>query len=459
MTSPYSAMALTVLGGAREIGANCYCLELGKTRVLLDVGLHPKRQGVQALPDFSAIRGEVDAIFISHAHLDHIGALPVALKYFPTAPVFTTRTTSLLTMRMLRNAVAVSRLYHDGALGKPLYTQGQVEAVADVMRAQALGKAWELDTRSQPCPPRITFYPAGHVLGAAGILIEYDGRRLFYTGDTCATDQYLCRAAQYPLGSMDTLLLDSTHGADIDSYLTDAQQLFHQATEQLGRFISQVAQKGGSILIPVFALGRAQEIIGVLSHLKERGSIPRLPLFVSGLAHAFCRIYDTLDTEGFRQHSSFTFNKVDYQVLEYRALTPELLKQPCILALSSGMMSPNTSSYILAQWMLPDPKHGVAFVGFLDPDSPGYRLAHAQPGSKIPFGLKRPIEVACAVKQFPFTAHSHASQLVDLVGRLRPGKVVLVHGEAQAVGNLQARLIHHGFNAVVAEQGETINVV
>jgi Cft2 family RNA processing exonuclease len=449
-------LALTVLGGAREIGANSYHLDLGGAGLLLDAGTHPKLAAAEALPDLDTVPGEVDAILLSHAHLDHVGAIPVVLQRFPAARLFMTAPTSLLAIRMLRNAVAVSR----NRDGKPLFSHDHVEWMEQVASTLEPGRPTTLETVGRQ-RPQVTFLGAGHVLGAAGILVEHRDRRFFYTGDTCATGQYICGPAQYPDGPIDLLLMDSTHGADPEPDLSRDRRGFGRAAADLGRFIADVAGRGGSVLLPVFALGRTQEILGVLSDLARRGRIPPLPIYISGLAHAICRMYDATRRASERRKPSLRLEDLGYTVLDpNRARGPALLREPCILAVSSGMMMPDTTSNLLAQRMVPDVKHGIGFVGYLDPECPGARLVQAGEGGEVRLGATADegqlLPVVCSVRQFGFTAHSRASQLLQMVRELKPRRTVLVHGDGEAVDRLEAHLTAEGFEAQAAEVGATI---
>jgi cleavage and polyadenylation specificity factor subunit 3 len=452
-----SSLSLTVLGGAREIGANSVYLGLGGDQgVLLDAGLHPKRHGRAALPDFDAAPGDVEEILISHAHLDHVGALPAALHRFPRSRVYMSGPTSLLAVRMLRNAVSISRS-HAASPADVLYGDSQVEWVEQVLRTQEPGHTFALGHIAGEAP-KITFFSSGHLLGACGVLVEHRGRRLFYSGDTCATAQQICSAARYPRSGVDVLLLECTHGADADSELAVDQRSFERARRELASFICTVAERGGSLLIPVFALGRAQEILGVLHALVSKGSIPALPIYTSGLAHAINRIYDATRTGSERRQPELRLEDTGYRLLD-----PErdgaALHRPSILAVTSGMMYPSTSSHTLASAVLPEPKHGIAFVGYLDPDSPGHRVAHAAIGETVDLGGDAgPVRVACSVRHLGFTAHSRASQLLKTVADLRPERVVLVHGESDSAERLAHRLHATGVDVTIAEPGVTLDV-
>lgn len=449
-------LSLTVLGGGQEIGANSYLLDFGGRGVLLDSGMHPKRQGLEALPNFGAVQSEVTNIFITHAHLDHVGSLPVAIKNFPRARAYMTNPTAMLAVRLLRNALAVARSRSQGRL-PPLYTGDQVDWIENVLCTLRFKQPLALE-KINGTAPQVTFYNAGHLLGAAGILLEYEGQRIFYTGDTSASRQWICCPADYPTGPIDVLILDSTHGADHEPNLSRDEQNFVTASEELGRFIQEVTARGGSVLIPVFAMGRCQEILGVLQSLKKTGAISsELPVFISGLARSVCRIYDNLREQSERLNSDFVLEDTRYQLLETQQLEqPDLLERPAIYAITSGMMYEGTSSHTLACKMVGDDRHGVAFVGFLDPDSPGYRLSMAAPGQQVDLGRKaNAIKVAATVRHFNFTSHSRLSQTIKTVQQLKPRRVLLVHGDEEATKLQAASLNELGFSTTLGEAGKT----
>lgn len=449
------AITLRVLGGGSEIGANSYFLGLGSgAGVLLDAGTHPKLHGAEALPAFEGA-GDVDveAILVSHAHLDHVGALPVALRRFPRARVYMTGPSSLLAIRMLRNAASLSRHTRDRRGVEPLFTHDHVEWVEQVVWAQDSDEPFELHWA--PGRPRVTFLGAGHLLGAVGLLVEHHGRRVFYSGDTCATAQYICGPARYPRGPVDALVMDSTHGADEEGPASRESRAFGRSMTELGQFICAVAGRGGSVLMPVFAMGRAQEMLGVLHELRRRGRIPALPIYLSGLAHAVGRIYDATRRNSERRHPGLRLEELPYQVLDpAQTADPRLLDEPAIFALTSGMMNPGTGSHMLAGRVLGEPRHGVAFVGYVDPDSVGFRVANSAQDEAVDLGERvGPVRVACSVRRFAFTAHSRSGQLVETVRRMEPRRVVLVHGDDEAQQRLQERIEAHGISVERARPG------
>ena len=193
-----------------EIGANCYALTLADRTVILDSGMHPKQEGVLALPDFAQLgtsrlaegRGPASAIFLSHAHHDHIGSLPILTRNLPSAPVFTTVATAVLGEIMLHNSVNVMSRQREenGLMEYPLFTHREVDHSVKQWQRVPLDRAFALDGERATGNEAVTFefFDAGHVLGAAGVLFRAEGRTVFYTGDVNFNDQTIREAPASP---------------------------------------------------------------------------------------------------------------------------------------------------------------------------------------------------------------------------------------------------------------------
>ena len=212
--------------------------------------------------------------------------------------------------------------------------------------------------------------------------------------------------------------------------------------------------------MPIFAMGRAQELVAMLHSLKAARHIPDMPLYLSGLAHAICRIYDATGGETPRGERNPRLGETGYKVIHpERLANPKLLARPSLLALTSGMMVHGTSSHLMTRAITAEPRNGVAFVGYVDPSTPGHALAEASQDQIIDMGGEvGPVRVACPVQRFQFTAHSRASQLVDTVKRLAPAHVVLVHGDDAAVETLAGRLAPLVPRVTVAEPRARIDI-
>src|SRR4051794_38404666 len=208
-------MRIINLNPDSDIGASAWFVEIEGHRLLMDAGIHPKREGHDALPRFDLIKNEeLDAIAISHCHHDHVGSLPVALRYFPKAQVLMSELSYFLVERVLHNSVNVMMRQRDelGIREYPLYTHDEVDDIAYLFEGFKYNREvpWASpDRRESEFPsPTLEFYDAGHALGSAGIMVRGQKETLFYSGDVCFHDQTILRAARFEDVQADVLILE-----------------------------------------------------------------------------------------------------------------------------------------------------------------------------------------------------------------------------------------------------------
>lgn len=430
-TSP--SISFTVLGGAGEVGASCFQVCVDGHALLLDCGTHPKKDGYETLPAFDLINKAPDAALISHAHIDHCGAVPYLMKQFPLTRVYSTIPTVRMMDRMLHNSASVMELLakERGIKGYPLYNHGDVEYAMRSVRGFDLGVNFSL---RMPTPVKATFHHAGHVLGSASILLRMPGHTLYYTADICETDQELMGGYR-PVGMdtpIDTLVVESTRGATEEHRIA----VYSEETRRLGRAIKQVLENGGVVLIPCFALGRTQELLNVLARLQEEERIPQVPIYASGLGRAIYELYD-LYADHLRPGANLRpldqFLRVG-NVYDARKVD-ELIAEPAIIVATSGMMIENTPSAMIAREMVQENRHGIFFVGYLDQETLGYKLLHSEPGDALPFTLRgEPIEIVLDnIERFDFSSHAPRQALKAIVDRIQPKNVIYVHGDEEAI--------------------------
>ena len=421
------------MGSGSEIGANSYLITCGSEQIVLDCGLHPKLEGRPALPDLAPLRGDPAAVIVSHAHIDHCGAVPYLLKQCPATVCYSTQATLNLMDRMLHNSVAVmgTLSLERGISDYPLYRHGDVESV--IRRAYGLSyhREFALDWDSET---RATFIPSGHVLGSAGVLLRMPGHTLYYTSDVCLADQELLGGMEFPDGAagIDTLVVESTRGAQEDGHLYN----FQSEVERLVVAINGVLDADGVVLIPSFALGRTQELLNVIARLIEEERIPDVPVYASGLGRAVYEVYSK-HARLLKPDAVFrplhTFKRIG-DVWE-RQVRRDLVRERSIIVATSGMMIESTPSAMIAQELVRDTRHGIFFAGYLDPDTLGYKLLNCAPGDEFAFEyMGRKVEVALQnMQRFHFSAHAHRDDLLRVVQRIRPKNVVFVHGDDDAV--------------------------
>ena len=427
-----------------EIGANCYALTLAGRSVILDSGMHPKREGELALPDLGLLRDRpmAEAIFLSHAHHDHIGSLPVLTRRHPHAPVFTTEATAVLGEIMLHNSVNVMSRQREenGLIEYPLFTHREADASVRQWRRIPLHRAFTLQGDRAAGGEEVTFefFDAGHVLGAAGVLFRAEGRTVFYTGDVNFDDQTISRAARFPEEGVDVLIIETTRG-DFAS-----PPGFTRAGEEkrLAEGICAAFERGGAVVMPLFALGKTQELLVMLHDFRRRGQIPSCPIYIGGLGAKLTEAYDSLAHSAPRLRPEMQILDTTAPfVLAGRGAHDAPIRPGRIYALSSGMMTEKTLSNTFAQRILSNPEHSLFFVGYADPESPAGRIRSAAPGAALALDAEAgPKPIRCAVEQYSFSGHAPRESILDYIGKLKPKKVLLVHGDPPAVAWFQESL-------------------
>jgi Cft2 family RNA processing exonuclease len=428
---------ITNLNPDTDIGASAWLVDLGEHRILLDAGMHPKREGRDGLPLFGKANGlEVDAIAISHCHHDHVGALPVAVRNFPKAHVLMTELSYLLVERILHNSVNVMTRQRDelGIREYPLYTHDEVDDIAPYFQGFKCNREVEWGSfkksRAGTPSPTLEFFDAGHTLGSAGILLRSKSETLFYTGDVCFHDQTLLKSAQFNDVKADVLIMETTRGnRELPPGFTREKEI-----ERLVEAIQAAQKRKASILIPCFALGRTQEMLALLALLMREGKLKKQSVYIGGLGRVFTEIYDIEAHRTHRQHTNLQLNEsLELVVLDKGAAENIRLTGGKIFVITAGMMSENTAAHDLAARMLGDERQSIFFVGYADPDSPAGRLKAAQKGETFVLspGAGR-VTKNCEVEDFDLTAHANRDELLELVGQVSPRTVLLGHGDDAA---------------------------
>jgi metallo-beta-lactamase family protein len=465
---------LTTIGAARTVTGSKHLLTTSRASVLLDCGLfqghrHESSEKNRHIPvDVAAL----DAVVLSHAHIDHSGALPMLSQAGYRGPIYATPATRDLAAPMLLDAAMIqkadarhiSRLIEKGAVElepvEPLYDEDDVASTV----SQMIGLPYH---RRQAVAPGVTatFLDAGHVLGSAIVVLEVedDGRvlRLAYTGDLGRHHLPILRDPEIPDG-IECLLTESTYG----DRLHDPVELMGQS---LAEVVNRTYARGGKIVIPSFALERAQEVVYELKILRAAKRIPALPVYVDSpltvkltdifRMHPECYDRDARDLL-LHGESPFHFDGLRYVSSVEESMALDQDERPAIIISASGMCEAGRVLHHLRA-TIGDSRNTVVVVGFQAPHTLGRRLVERRPEVRI-FGLplRRRAEV---VVLDGFSAHADQAGLLAFAEAVRDRgplrRVVLVHGEPQAQGVFSELLSTRGFPAVnVPAPGEKIRL-
>ena len=428
------------LGGAEEIGANCHYLNVNGTGIILDCGMHPKKVGLEALPKYELLEDKpLDYVLISHAHQDHLNGLPFLIKKFPHLKIVTTPQTRAIAELTLHNAIRIlkNQITEDSF---SIYSHEEVDLLIKSIAYHSFNEKFSIPGLNSASDSEVTaeFYDAGHILGSAGIMIQANDTKIFYTGDINLSSQTLLMGASLPSAKINTLILECTYGATDSSSLND----WEKEIELFVSSLNKVLNNGGSVLLPVFSLGKLQEMLATVHSQILKGKLTNAYIYTAGLGKKINRIYDYNRFTVKRNETDLILHDIDQKDLYDVNSTETLFKYPSIVFASSGMMVESTLSFMLAKRWLSQQHSAIFTVGYMDDESPGYVVANASRGDKIKLpNSEKEFEVNCQIKNFNFSAHSKRDELIKIVKRLNPNNVVLVHGDIDAIDWMGASIL------------------
>lgn len=431
------------LGDTDDVAASCHYLQIDGSGVVLDAGVDPRREGRRSLPAFDVVHNDrdryIDHALITHAHHDHIGALPVLIDQFPHVNAHMTDATKQLIEFLLPASARLQRrrIEQGETDAEPLFTEEDLSFHSHMYLTHELEKRFDVTGLAGSSDVHARFYTAGHILGSVGVELTFrengEDRRLFYTSDTNMQPQSILPGADYP-DSTDILVLESTLGNDVEAERTSRPE----EVERLSETLVEVLERGGTALIPVFVMGRAQETLAILGAMKERGEIdPDVPIYTAGSLRAISDLYDQTRLSTPRLDPDFRVFGVDQKrVPRSSDGKDDAFEGPSICVVSSGMMFEPTLSNKLARRFVENERNGILLVGYAKEGTPADRLLQAKergPGAGVLLHPERgPQPLRCTVEKFRLTGHSNRRDLLAIARNLDPEHVILVHGEPDA---------------------------
>lgn len=434
-------MELTFLGGASEVGASSTLLRVDGHRLLIDGGMRTRGKAENRLPDLTLLdTASPEAILITHAHYDHIGALPLLFERFPTVPYYATESTWVLMEILLRDSVRImeqEQLQPDGET--PLYSDEQVSALLAHVTKVSFGQPFA----PLPAVPGLTvcYLHAGHILGAAMLLFDTPEGRLLHTGDISVTDQRTIKGLDMAgLPKTDFVVCEGTYGSRAHSSRRDEER-------RLAQTVQAVLSRGGRIVIPAFGVGRSQEVILILKAFRASGQIAPVPLYLDGMVRSVCSAYQNQLHDlrpSLRQYALHSrrpiFADPELQVFSVRREDREALiarETPFVVISSSGMLSGGASPLYAAAFAARE-QDAILITGYQDEEAPGAALLRAKTGDSLRLG-DRLVQLRCHVDRYGLSGHADAEQIVQVVTHVDPRQLILVHGAPEALEALSRR--------------------
>lgn len=433
MSGKNESIVFIPLGGANEIGANSYYLNMFGTGVLLDCGIDPRKKGNEALPAFNLLENlPLDFVFISHAHQDHIGALPFLVQKFPHAIIYSTPQTKEISEVTLHNAANILAQQESDPNNFRIYTHNEIDLLVRSIRDVKYNEVISLKGMRHSSKDSIdfSFHDAGHILGSASILIKIGNTKILFTGDINYSNQkIMVKADLEKIYNVDVLIVESTYGS------TDSSELGTWKSEmmRLAKSANQILHRGGSVLIPVFSLGKTQEILSTINYLLTKRILTESRIYGGGVSKQISKLYDrnrylVRNSDSNDLLSDIMINDL-FEIPDFNTFK----KENGIVVASSGMMLEGTMSYKLADYFLKQKNFAIYGVGYMDPETPGYKIMNSKKGDKLQLTeFSKPFKVNCEIDRFYFPSHSKREDLLEIVKDVNPKKVILVHGDENA---------------------------
>jgi metallo-beta-lactamase family protein len=455
---------ITFSGAAREVTGSCHLVRVNERLIALDCGLFQgkRREADRDNRNPPVPPGEIDAVVLSHAHIDHAGRIPFLVRNGFRGPIYCTPATRDLSAHMLMDSAFIQKKDAEHLAKRkrdfvePLYDASDVSRALEQMIGMPYGRTFDVTPGA-----RASFVEAGHILGSASVALDCSERgverRLVFSGDIGRWDLPIIRDPQFPTRAQ-TVIMESTYGNRDHESVEGAKSL-------LADVVTETASRGGRVMIPAFAVGRTQEILYDLHGLAREGRIPKIPIFIdSPLASDVTAVFEIHpdcfdDNEALVQsvEQLFRFDLVRYtrQASESKALNT--LRGPMIIVAASGMAESGRILHHLAHGA-DDPRNTILIVGFQAEHTLGRRIVEKRPVLRV-LGDDVPLRARVAVLN-GYSAHADRSELRRWVEGVRDsspnlGTVHLVHGEVPAQEAFADELRMHGFSVNIPYRGET----
>ncbi|MGV8163134.1 MAG: MBL fold metallo-hydrolase [Candidatus Nanoarchaeia archaeon] len=406
-------MKIEFHGGAKEVGRSCISLTTEKgNKYLLDFGIKFKENGFES-PQNVPATSEIKAVFLSHAHLDHSGGLPLLEHMNLDCPIFCTKQTFSIAKLLLKDSYKIERIRNL----HPAYNKTDLKEIQKDTRFVDFDKWYDFGDL------KFIYLNAGHIPGSAMILIEADGKRILYTGDFNTRNSLLMNTEMHPevMVNIDVLITESTYGYRDLPERKDTEKLMLDS-------IRETVSKGGSVIVPVFALGRAQEIMMILGDNDVGANV-----YVDGMCKKITRSILDVKSKYVNNISSLdnAFNKKLHWITSPKK-RKDAIRRGGVFITTSGMLQGGpVMDYIKELWH--DEKSKIMLMGFQCKRTNGRHLL--EEGFVYIDGWKTIVK--CKVEKYDFSGHADRTAIQGLVQKIMPKLVVYQHGDEEAITALK----------------------
>lgn len=451
---------VSFLGAARQVGRTCFLLQTPESRIVIDCGIDPSEEGTETYPYLDAPEfniSEVDAVVVTHSHLDHSGLIPYLFKFGYRGPVYCTAPTRDVMALLQLDMVKIQR--NEGK--EPIFTSEEVRQM--VLHTICL----EYDEVTDITPDiRLTLYNAGHVIGSSIVHFNIGNglHNLAYTGDLKYARTNVLEPGNTQFPRMETLIIESTYGGKENIMAEE------EADEYMARVTKETFERGGKVLMPVLGSGRAQEVMVILERLMREGKLPQAPIYLDGMLWDITAIHTAypefmgrnIRQQIFHNEENPFLSKFFKQVGSPKERQQIILEEgSCFILATSGMLMGGPSVEYL-KGLAEGSKHSIIFSCYQPPASLGYRIRSGE--KEIAFregGKQHVLKINMVVHKVEITNHSDRRQLMNYIKRCnpQPRKVIIVHGESSRCLDL-ASSIHKQFKieTVAPKNLETIRI-
>jgi uncharacterized protein len=433
---------LFCLGGVKQVGRSCFIVVTPESKVMLDCGINPgEMSGLNAYPRldwFNFDLDDLDAIVISHAHIDHQGFLPTLFKYGYRGPVYCTEPTLPLMILLQMDSVKIAN-------SNGTYLPYEARDVNEVIK-HCITLPYGKPTDISP-DVTITLNNAGHIMGSATVHMNLSGaHNILYSGDYKYSRTQLLDSAVSVYPRVETLITESTYGNTID-VMPDQQLVYRGFTES----INKTLMDGGKVLIPVPAVGRAQEIMLVMAKEMKEGRLIESPIYIEGMISEASAIHMSyahyLGSEVRRSVSQGInpFQSEYFTVISGYGKRDDILndENPAIVMATSGMLEGGPSVEYFKE-LAPDPKNKIIFVSYQINGTLGRRVLDgvmSEVSMMDKSGKVKVVPVRCHTQKIDgFSGHSDFNQILNFVSRIRPKRVLVNHGEKSKSENVASAI-------------------